>query len=122
VQALIIGGPEDGERVTSIASAAAVPAARTRTLREAFALIATADVTLSADTGLAHAAAALRTPAVVMHRRGSAVLWGLYGAPGRVLESEDETLIPMSVTPVWEALESLIRQRVAAAPASVGTR
>jgi ADP-heptose:LPS heptosyltransferase len=108
VQSLIIAGPEDGERIASIAGAAGAPIARTATLREAFALIATADLVLSADTGLAHAAAALRTPAVVMHRRGSAVLGGLYGAPGKVLESDDETLNQLPVAPVWGAIEALL--------------
>lgn len=108
VQPLIIGGPEDAARIASIASAAQAPFARTASLRDAFALIGTGHVMLSADTGLAHAAAALRTPVVVMHRRGSVVLWGLYGAPGRVLESDDETLIPMQVAPVWEALDDLL--------------
>jgi ADP-heptose:LPS heptosyltransferase len=110
VQPLVIGGPEDGERIASIAGAAGAPVARTTSLRDAFALIATADAMLSADTGLAHAAAALRTPAVVMHRRGSAVLWGLYGAPGRVLESADETLNPLQVEPVAEALNRVLSE------------
>jgi len=108
VRPLIIGGPEDGERIASIAAAANAPTARTATLRDAFALIATAHLVLSADTGLAHAAAALRTPVVVMHRRGSAILWGLYGAPGRVLESDDETLNPLPVAPVWGAVDELL--------------
>lgn len=112
VRALIVGGPEDAARGASIAGAAGAPLARTATLREAFALIGTANVMLSADTGLAHAAAALRTPIVVMHRRGSAVLWGLYGAPGRVLESDDETLIPLPVEPVWQALDELLEALV----------
>src|SRR4051812_12396194 len=89
-QPLLIGGPEDQERVRLMSRAAGVPAAATPTLRDALALVATADVILSADTGLAHAAAAFRRPAVVLHRRGSAVLWGLDGAPGSVLESADE--------------------------------
>jgi ADP-heptose:LPS heptosyltransferase len=110
VHALVIGGPEDGERIASIAGAATAPVARTPSLRDAFALIGTADAMLSADTGLAHAAAALKTPAVVMHRRGSAVLWGLYGAPGTVLESIDETLNPLPVDPVWRALDGLLSQ------------
>ena len=108
VGALIIGGPEDSERIASIAGAANAPSALTATLREAFALIATADVMLSADTGLAHAAAALRIPIVAMHRRGTAILWGLYGAPGKVLESDDETLKPLAVEPVWGAIDDLL--------------
>lgn len=108
IRPLIIGGPEDSERIAAIAGAAQAPIARTATLREALALIATADAMLSADTGLAHAAAALQTPIVVMHRRGSAILWGLYGAPGRVLESDDQTLRPLAVAPVWRAMDELL--------------
>jgi ADP-heptose:LPS heptosyltransferase len=107
-QPLLIGGPEDQERVRTMSRVAGVPAAATPALRDALALVATADLILSADTGLAHAAAAFRRPAVVMHRRGSAVLWGLYGAPGSVLESADETLASLDVAPVWRALETLL--------------
>jgi ADP-heptose:LPS heptosyltransferase len=109
VQPLIVGGPEDAERIATIARVAGAPVARTPSLRDAFALIATADVMLSADTGLAHAATALRTPIVVMHRRGAtAMVWGLYGAPGRVVESADETLAGLAAAPVWDALEALL--------------
>lgn len=106
---LIIAGPADAERAAAIATAANATFAQTRKLREALALIATADVVLSADTGLAHAAAALRRPAVVMHVHGTSTLWGLYGAPGQALESVDRSLVSLSVEPVWRAVDAVLR-------------
>jgi ADP-heptose:LPS heptosyltransferase len=106
---LVIAGPSDRERATAIAAAANVSVVPTRTLRDALALIATADVVLSADTGLAHAAAALRRPAVVLHLRGTSTLWGLYGAPGQTVESVDRSLNSLPVEPVWRAVDSLLR-------------
>jgi ADP-heptose:LPS heptosyltransferase len=106
---LVIGGPADIDRAAMVATTASATAVPTATLREALALIGTADVVLSADTGLAHAASALRRPAIVMHVRGTSTLWGLYGAPGRVLESADGTLASLEVEPVWRALDAQLR-------------
>jgi ADP-heptose:LPS heptosyltransferase len=106
---LVIGGPADADRAASIAAGADAAFVPTNTLREALALIGTADVVLSADTGLAHAASALRRPAVVLHVRGTSTLWGLYGAPGQTLESADGTLESLSVEPVWRAVDALLR-------------
>jgi ADP-heptose:LPS heptosyltransferase len=109
VQPLLVGGSTDRERTLAISRAAGVATAATPTLRHALALVATADVVLSADTGLAHAAAAFRRPVVVLHRRGSSVLWGLHGAPGAAVEADDGSLASLPVTAVWRALEAVIR-------------
>jgi ADP-heptose:LPS heptosyltransferase len=106
---VVIGGPADIDRATAVAAAANASVVPTKTLREALALIATADAVLSADTGLAHAASALRRPAVVMHVHGTSTLWGLYGAPGHALESIDGTLVSLSVEPVWRAVDAILR-------------
>ena len=108
VQTILVGNPSEPERVAAIAGVAGVPMVHTRTIREAIALVATASVVVTPDTGLAHAAAALRRPGVVLHRRGSSALWGLYGAPGCVLESSDRTLRSIRVADVWNALETLL--------------
>jgi ADP-heptose:LPS heptosyltransferase len=121
VQTLIIGGPEDQERVLAIGNAAGMATARTPTLRDALALVGTADVVLSADTGLSHAAAAFRRHSVVLHRSGSAVLWGLYGAPGAVIVSEAATLTELPVAPVWRALD-LFLARESQAPEADAAR
>lgn len=106
---IVIGGPADTDRASAIAAGAGARFVPTRSLRDALALIGSADLVLSADTGLAHAAAALRRPAVVMHVRGTSTLWGLYGSPGQALESVDGTLVSLSVEPVWRAVDTLLR-------------
>ena len=111
-QPLVIGGTSEAARTLAIARAAGVATASTATLREALALVATADVVLSADTGVAHAAAAFRRPLVVLHRRGSSELWGLYGAPGVAVECDGESLMALAVAPVWCALEPLLRSEM----------
>jgi ADP-heptose:LPS heptosyltransferase len=108
VQTLIIGGPEDQERGLAIGNAAGVATARTPALRDALALVGTADVVLSADTGISHAAVAFRRHSVVLHRPRSAVVWGLYGAPGAIIVSEGVTLTELPVAPVWRALDQFL--------------
>ena len=114
-QPLVIGGKRDTARTLAIARAAGVATTSTASLREALALVATADVVLSADTGLAHAAAAFRRPVVVLHRRGSSELWGLYGAPGATVDCDAESLTALAVAPVWRALEPLLRSEMPSA-------
>lgn len=118
---LVIAGPADSGRAGAIATGANATFIPTDTLREALALIATADVILSADTGLAHAAAALQRPTVVLHVHGTSTLWGLYGAPGHALESADGTLLSLSVEPVWRAVDGLLQSSAAQRRISVAS-
>jgi heptosyltransferase II len=123
VQMLIIGGPEDQERVRAIGNAAGVATARTPALRDALALVGTADVVLSADTGLSHAAVAFRRHSLVLHRPRSAVVWGLYGAPGEIIVSEGPTLTELPIEPVWRALDRFFsRDAQLAAPSHAKIR
>lgn len=106
---LLVSGPSDVQRAGEIAAAGNAAVAATKTLRDALALVATADLVLSADTGLAHAAAALRRPVVTLHLNGTSALWGLYGATGAAIESIDRTLASLPVEPVWRAVDVLLR-------------
>ena len=63
---IVIGAPNEVERVADITAAAGVRAVRTATIREALALVATADFVLTPDTSIGHAAAAFSTPAIVL--------------------------------------------------------
>jgi ADP-heptose:LPS heptosyltransferase len=107
---IVIGAPNEAERVAEIAGAADVPAVRTVTIRDAFALVATADLVLTPDTSIGHAAAAFSKPAIVLYPRGNATRWGLYRAPGYELSSPDGALSSLPLEPVLEALDQLLAE------------
>jgi ADP-heptose:LPS heptosyltransferase len=105
---LVIGGPGEWDRAAWIAREAGVAFVRTASLRDALALVATADLVFTPDTGLAHAASAFDRPAVVLHIRGTAGQWGLYQSPGYEVSSPDSTLVSLPVEPVTTALTRLL--------------
>lgn len=105
---LLVGGPDEWDRAARIARDAGVPFVPTSTLREALALVATADLVFTPDTGLAHAASAFGRPAVVMHIRGTAAQWGPYGSDGCAVSSPDRTLTSLPLEPVVEELDQLL--------------
>ena len=106
---VLIGAPGERERAAAIADAAGVEPATTDALREALALVAAADVVLTPDTGLAHAACAFRKPTVDLLLRGRAHGWGLYRTPGHSIESPGDTLASLPAAPVLAALVQLLR-------------
>jgi ADP-heptose:LPS heptosyltransferase len=105
---IVIGAPNEVERVARIAGAAGVPPVRTPTIRDAFALVATADFVFTPDTSIGHAAAAFSKPAVVLYPRGNATRWGLYRGPGYEISSPEVALSSLSVQPVVDALDRLL--------------
>lgn len=106
---LVIGAPEERERVAAIAGRVGARIAETAGLRDALALVATADAVLTPDTSIAHAASAFRKPTVDLLLRGRAAAWGLYGAPGHSLESAGETLESLPATTVLASLLDVLR-------------
>jgi ADP-heptose:LPS heptosyltransferase len=80
---------------------------RTRSVREAFALVATADYVLTPDTAITHAASAFGKPAVVMFPRNRAEIWGPYQTGGIGVASTEGTLQSLPVEPVLGALTEL---------------
>jgi ADP-heptose:LPS heptosyltransferase len=107
-EVLVIGAPDERERAVAIAREAGAGYAPTPTLRDALALVDTADLVFTPDTGLAHAASAFGRPAVVMHIRGTAVQWGLYASAGAEVSSPDGMLASLPVDTVLRELDRLI--------------
>jgi ADP-heptose:LPS heptosyltransferase len=89
---------------------------RTRSVREAFALVATADYVLTPDTAITHAASAFGKPAVVMFPRNRAEIWGPYETGGAAVASTEGTLQSLPVEPVLDALTGLLLEPVSHAP------
>jgi ADP-heptose:LPS heptosyltransferase len=107
---IVIGAPHDVERVDQIARAARVPAVRTATIRDAFALVATADFVFTPDTSIGHAAVAFSKPAVVLYPRGNARRWGLYRGQGYELSSPEAAVSSLPPEPVFAALDRLLAE------------
>jgi len=84
---VVIGLPAEWKSVQEVATAVDGLAVATPRLRDAFALVGTADVVFTPDTSISHAASAFRKPSLVLlksdHRQyapydtpGEIVLWG----------------------------------------------
>lgn len=76
-------------------------------LRDAIALVATADVVFTPDTSIAHAASAFAKPSVVMMIGGSEI-FEPYETPGRFVYSPGPTLDSLEARPVIDALASVL--------------
>src|SRR4030095_7174095 len=74
---LVIGMARDTSALREIAATTGCATACPR-LRDTLALVESADLLLTPDTGLVHAASAFRTPVVAMYHRGAATHWGPY--------------------------------------------
>jgi len=105
--AVVIGAPDEWDRVEAVASGASAVPLRTAGIRDAFALVATADLVFTPDTSIAHAASAFARPAVAMYVPGTTERWGLYGTWGRSLESPTGELASLEVEAVLPALDEL---------------
>jgi ADP-heptose:LPS heptosyltransferase len=116
---VVIGTPNESERATAIAGEAQVRFVPTPTLREALALVATADAVFTPDTGLAHAASAFDRPAVVLYVQGTDVRWGLYGSKGYPVSSLDGSLASLPLEPVLNALDELLANATHGRPPTV---
>jgi ADP-heptose:LPS heptosyltransferase len=101
----IIAAPNEQERARSIADASGATVVQTPSIRDAFALVATADLVVTPDTSITHAASAFRTTAVVLFVKGKAERWGLYDTPGANVEHTEGMLATLPVERVLLALD-----------------
>lgn len=112
----IIGAPSEWERAERIAKGGGAMMVRTPSIRDALALVASADFVYTPDTSIAHAAAAFHRPCVAMYVVGSVTRWGLYGEPPeRSVEHPEPTLRTLSAARMIRAID-------AAWPAAVNRR
>jgi ADP-heptose:LPS heptosyltransferase len=108
---LLISAPADRERAAAIGVAAGAPVTRARTLREALARVATADVVITPDTSIAHAASAFQRPCVGLYSTRKAGVWGLYRTPGEMVIYDGDTIDALLVAPVIAALDRVLADR-----------
>jgi len=103
----VISGPSDKRRAARIADASNARVVPTATIRAAFAMVATADLAITPDTSIAHAASALRVPAVAIYSSEKSERWGLYDNPGRMVIHPGPSLEGLQVGPVVDAVDAV---------------
>ena len=105
----VISAPSssEAERATRIANAADARVVSTPTIRAAFALVATADLVITPDTSIAHAASALRVPAVAMYSNEKSERWGLYENAGRMVIHPSASLEALTADRVIDAVDAV---------------
>ncbi|MGH7618855.1 MAG: glycosyltransferase family 9 protein [Gemmatimonadaceae bacterium] len=116
----VIASPSDASRATAIATAIArdVPGGdgafvATPRLRDAIALVATADFVFTPDTSIAHAASAFTRPAVAIYARGKKSDWALYGTLGESIEHSEPDLSGLPLEPVLRAVDRVLSEALA---------
>jgi len=108
----VIAAPADQERAAAIAQRGGATVAATPSIRDALALVATADFVFTPDTSITHAASAFRTPSVVIFVRGKPERWGLYDTPGTNVEHDDSTLATLHLDRVLPAIDEQLDRPV----------
>ena len=106
---VVTGLPHERESYEALA-AAVHGRALSGSLREALAIVATADVVFTPDTSIAHAAAATAKPAVVMLPAVTSPRFLPYHSLGISLYAEGDTLDALEVGPVERALAQVLDQ------------
>lgn len=108
----MIAAPNEQQDAGAIAARVGVTVVRTPSIRDAFALVATADLVFTPDTSIAHAASAFRTPCVVMYRKGTAERWRLYDTPGASIEHGERNLATLALDRVLPAVDEQLDRAV----------
>ncbi|MEP6492424.1 MAG: glycosyltransferase family 9 protein [bacterium] len=108
----VIGAPSETERAERIAGNGGGTVARTPNIRDALALVATADFVFTPDTSIAHAASAFRAPAVAIFVNDKAERWGLYGTLGENVQHPAPTMAALSVDRVRDAVDRVWNEAV----------
>lgn len=108
VQALIVGGTSDAQRMDRIARASGAQAAHTPHYRQMMAIVAASDFVLTGDTSVTHIAAALDKPVLAMFRSSGGAIFGPY-TRGYAIATSAPELDALEPEPVMQALEAMIR-------------
>jgi ADP-heptose:LPS heptosyltransferase len=107
---VVIGAPFDETRAARLAAGAGFHYQRTPRLFDAAALVASANLLFTPDTGIAHVATAVRTPAVILFFVGNDVVWGPYGSKGRSVVSTTDWLRDLPLEPAIDALDAMLSE------------
>lgn len=106
---VVIGLPSEWKRVEEVAAAVDARPVQTPKLRDAFALVGTADLVFTPDTSISHAASAFRKPSLVLLKREHRP-YAPYNTPGEIVAWNEEEIQQLPYERVAAALERLITQ------------
>lgn len=104
---VVIGLPEEWESVQKVASAVRALPVETPSIRDAFALVGTADLVFTPDTSIAHAASAFRKPTLVLLKREYKP-YAPWNIPGEVVAWNEAEIHQMPHERVAKALQKLL--------------
>src|SRR4051812_29754624 len=107
VRMIVIGLPAEWESVYKVATAVKALPVPTPKLRDAFALVGTADLVFTPDTSISHAASAFRKPSLVLLKREHRP-YAPYNTPGEVLAWNESEIQQLPHERVSGALEKLL--------------
>ena len=107
VRIRVIAAPDELERAGEIAAQGGGVVTPTPALRDAFALVASADFVLTPDTSITHAASAFHRPSVAIYVAGKSDEWGLYDTIGRNVEHPEPTMTNLAAARVIDAVDAV---------------
>lgn len=110
---VVVSSPSDRGRAGAIAAASGARLVADEGIRDIMAIVSRADVVFTPDTSISHACSAFGKPAVVLHPRGFASIWGPYETEGRAIESLTDAVADITAE---EAARALLK-RLASLPA-----
>ncbi|HEX7937434.1 MAG TPA: glycosyltransferase family 9 protein, partial [Gemmatimonadaceae bacterium] len=107
---MIVGLPADLAKAEALVAAPVSATIVRLTLHPALAAVATADLLISPDTSLTHAASSFETTTLCLQRKDTGQ-WSPYKTLGRVVFSDDPKRVePLQPAKVVDALDSLIAE------------
>ena len=104
---MVIGLPAEWESVQKVASAVRGLPVGTPLLRDAFALVGTADLVFTPDTSISHAASAFRKPSLVLLKREHKP-YAPWNTPGEIVAWNEAEIHQMPYERVAKALNKLL--------------
>jgi ADP-heptose:LPS heptosyltransferase len=104
---VVIGLPLEWESVQEVASAVRALPVETPQLRNAFALVGTADLVFTPDTSISHAASAFRKPSLVLLKREHKP-YAPWNTPGEIIAWHEAEIQQMPHEKVAKALDKLL--------------
>ena len=105
---VVVAAPWERSRALETARETGGRAVDTPRLRDALALVATADFVLTPDTSITHAASAFARPAITMCPEHSVAEWGLYGEPGESVTYPGEAIVALQSERVIDAVDRVL--------------
>jgi ADP-heptose:LPS heptosyltransferase len=104
---IVMGLPAEWESVQKVANAVRALPVETPSLRDAFALVGTADLVFTPDTSISHAASAFRKPSVVLLKREHRP-YAPWNTPGEIIAWNEDEIHQMPHERVAKALNKLL--------------